>query len=646
MNYNFNTKDISTFMDLFHCAPQIYNGSHVKGIDLFKEGIIFVKADNTVYENVPADLALIARNLFAVSNADWNKSFHKSWGKVTNADYATFIYEQAIHYFSTYGMEALGMAACPVIPVENIIANVDAQPGFKAFTVIRVMPTKDLMQIFDDYLRATVAPHKNKVQSIIELMRFSEIAPVEIASFEIKVARYRQVNMVPSKGDEFLRYLIYCLSGGTRTLLIKDKSTINLIKRNCSSDFVVKAFANANLKFLAESFHRFKPLWLAFKENSKCAPYINKMRRLADTYHVPMSENSIQFVSKLASEGNIEKIRTIISNCSNRQLIKLGNYIFAEFNTAEDAPAIYNIRNGKAWINENRPSKNSMVITVMPLINNELNRRFKNKFNGNIFLIPSYIKYAAPISEKQFIGNIPYGTSIELNHDNRNVMAIYWEDYKGRVDLDLHLNSPTNAYGWNARYRSDDREVMYSGDLTSAADGAVEAYSFYTNTDKYVLSVNNFTAHNDVPFKFFITREDAWKPGQPGQPGRTVWNFYGRQCATVNVEDALFTPIPLKFNESNEQTIGLINEDGWFYFYGAELGDSIVPKREYYPAAIEAISTRLSTMLSLERLLKLGGAQIVDENSVIDLSEEDQVKVVDLSPAALTARSILELIDE
>ena len=52
--------------------------------------------------------------------------------------------------------------------------------------------------------------------------------------------------------------------------------------------------------------------------------------------------------------------------------------------------------------------------------------------------------------------------------------GIYWEDKWGANDLDLSGLNISGKIGWNSDYYNENRSIIYSGDLTEAANGAVE----------------------------------------------------------------------------------------------------------------------------------------------------------------------------
>ena len=270
-------------------------------------------------------------------------------------------------------------------------------------------------------------------------------------------------------------------------------------------------------------------------------------------------------------------------------------------------------------------------------LSKELRNRTYRKLAGKIFFIPSYIDYCAPVSEKQFIGNIPYGT--KFSFPNTVSLGIFWENYKNkRTDLDLHLTTLSGAFGWNASYRNGERTVLYSGDMTDATNGAAEAfYANYSKLDEpYILSANNFTGMPDVPFKFICTesRFEGYTGGVWGPPA----------TCPIDISKTLFPPIDLKFKDTNSQTIGF-GRRNVFYFYGGELNSGIIPDRSKYREYMDALYARTSASMTLRSLLYMAGARVVSESGYEQLTDDEKAQVVDLTPSALTRTTLIDLVD-
>lgn len=608
--------------------------------ELLRKGILLLDEDNAPFSGyISARLVEAICDRYEVSNR-LNNPFHATWDKVANADYRQLVVEQALHYLSTYGREAFGLGAAPVVPTESFQFP-DNQPlPVESLTIMRVVDAEVANDIVEHTLTTVAAPHKNDMVFYSTYCKNTTLLPEKVKSNELRTLLYTMKDLYPEDEDEFVRYLLYRSIGST--LVIKNKKTIKTIK-NAMKDgnigrFVLTGFQKANLSKLARNFLRLKPIYLAFK-TPDTASYINKIRRLADIYHKPMSDLRVANLSNLFYQGENGKVKKVIEKMSMRELIKVRN--FAHMNRICQGSVIeaYNIRNGKIHLEEGKDRTVGFVgADVMDeVLVQELHNRICRKLAGKIFFIPSYIDYDAPVSEKQFIGNIPYGT--KFSFPNTVSLGIFWENYKNeRTDLDLHLTTPSDSFGWNASYRDGERTVLYSGDMTDATNGAAEA--FYTNYSKldepYILSVNNFTGMPDVPFKFICTesRFEASTRGMWGPPA----------TCPIDISKTLFPPIDLKFKGTNSQTIGF-GRRNVFYFYGGELNSGIIPDRSKYREYMDALYARTSTSMTLRTLLFMAGARVVSESGYEQLTDEEKAQVVDLTPSVLTRTTLIDLVD-
>lgn len=608
--------------------------------ELLGKGILLLDENNAPFSGyISARLVKAICDRYEVSNR-LNNPFHVTWDKVANADYRQLIVEQALHYLSTYGREAFGLRAAPLVPTESFEFP-DNQPlPVESLTILRVVDADVANDIVEHALTTVAAPHKNDMVFYNTYCENTTLSPEKVKSNELRTLLYTVKDLYPEDEDEFIRYLLYRSTGST--LVIKNKKTIKTIKNAMKdekiADFVLTGFQKANLPKLARNFLRLKPIYLAFK-TSVTAPYINKIRRLADTYHKPMSDLRVANLSNLFYQGEKEKVEKVIEKMSMRELIKVHN--FANMNRVYRGSVIeaYNIRNGKIHLEEGKDRTVGFAgaDSMDEFLVQELCNRTHHKLDGKIFFIPSYIDYCAPVSEKQFIGNIPYGTKIIF--PEKVSLGIFWENYKNeRTDLDLHLTTPFGAFGWNASYRGGEREVLYSGDMTDATNGAAEAYyANYSKLDEpYILSVNNYTGRLDAPFKFICTESGFKVPTQ-------MWWDRPTICP-IDISKTLFPPIDLKFKDTNSQTIGF-GRKSTFYFYGGELNDNIVPDRSKYREYMDALIARTSTSMPLRVLLLMAGARVVTESGYEQLTDEEKAQVVDLTPSALTRTTLIDLVD-
>jgi len=440
----------------------------------------------------------------------------------------------------------------------------------------------------------------------------------KIKSFEIKTLKHDLDDTVPQDPQDFLRYVIYKTTG--QTLLIKNKYLIDLIK-NSTAIAPYIYFNKADVVRLAEIFFRYKPLFLAFKSHDGCAPIINYIRRLADKFHGPLPLTGTRNFSVMSGNEREEWAKT----ASTRDLIKVYNAL----KTYEYlVPRVYQIRNGRTYVNN--AGKQYFDLSGIALVKYQLTLRLKKAFADKSFVLSTNIHYSAPVSEKQFLGNIPYGTLILPPYCDNIIVGIHWFNQKDnrvndRVDLDLHLKSTTMHYGWNSSYRGNG--IVYSGDMTDAPHpkGAAEAYYIGDTKDTFIVSVNNYTGQQDVEFTAFLTN---------GTPDIKNKNY------TYDVNNNLAAPIPLKFTGDNAaMTIGLINE-GKFYITGGNIENSRVPSANYEDYLKGLLNIYLN-QLSLYEILAMGNAKIFYPSDT-DIPDN----AISLLPEDLTTNTLINLIDE
>lgn len=587
-----------------------------------KHGLVFVDKDGNVLRKLNKDFAEEAIQKLGLDNEIWSNTFHKSWEKVENAPIEQLVLEQLVHYFSTYGMEMLGLEAMPLIPCEAVLSNKEALPSVKAFTIVKVVDYDTALAIVENMLKTVKAPHKNDVEAYVSLMEHTDLTVDELTSFELKIARCKQLDTVPTNGQDFVRYAIYTMTGSA--LVIKNRNTIMRIKSYCSqhpSD-AYNLLSKGDEVELAKVFYRLKPLILAFKESDKCKPIVNKIRRLAVRYHKPLSDVNVANVMTLISENRIEDVAKVLENADNRTLVKLINFAVSASNDVK----IFNIRNGSTYVTERKTNdKNTSILMVMCFT--QLEQKNAGKLAGKTFLIPDYVEYSVPISEKQMIGNLPYGTIVHGTKGEVITPAIWWKNTDERVDIDLHLINATEHFGWNAGYRSGDRKVLYSGDVTDADPYATEAYRVNVSKDDiYMLNVSLFSGANDTPFKFMLTDVD-------------ITNM---KKSPINVEGALFAPIDMKFNGTRQMNIGFIRGNS-FCFYGSELGCSRTPDVELNAKALQASVDRCIGMYKLRDFIKLCGGTVIADMK--DLTDDEKAEVISLEPNALTATTLFDIVD-
>ena len=558
-----------------------------------------------------------------------NSTFYKNWEDITSKTRFELFIDQLLHYVTTYGT-GFAFDGNGYVPNETPVGPVYVSL-FKDYKVIMPCTAEDVYTRCMDMLTSGIAMKQATINIIVdyvvEYVKMNNL--IASGKFDIDTIANREaltllcdaLNITPNKKFDLFRYIMYKTTGST--LIIKNKATINAIKMS-NTQFDFNRLSEKQLIGLASIFYRFKPLFLAFRKNctgkyirrnctlteatSVNAPVINKIRRMAPKYHTPLPESVMAtMLSKVHDSHTIIETATQMNAF---QLIRLMNTIIERVNHT-DEKVMYVVRNGKMFVKDGKSYTGLMpyYLTVFNILHDELVSRLSEK--------AMYVKYpknmvlACPTSEKNFVGDLPFGTYMDLK-DSDAFVGIYWREEWGTRDFDLSvLDLDGNKIGWNSDYYSDNQDIVYSGDMTSARPEATEIMLFKNGAPDGSIFINRYAGSEGSKFRFFGGVE----------PNMKLTRNY------------MVDPNYIKFSadivsDTTQQTIGLLNE-GRFYVMGLGSGNSIVSfnrgatqNERYYASVLKAKS-----YLRLSEVLPKAG--FIDVDSVEELPED--AKVLDLT---------------
>ena len=560
-----------------------------------------------------------------------NQAFHKSFAKVKTASMEQLVLEQIVHYFTTYGAERLGIydENNVYIPAETLEAP-ELKDGIR-LVVIRGLTNAELKVEVLKLLKSGIALSEQSVKDAIDVVQYVGFSKEDVElvkNKEVKTALYDYYGIVPASPTEFLRYVIYRAT--ERTLFIKNRATFELIKARNNND-VVRYFElyeeQYGLDKLASVFYRYKPLFLAFRTNSVLKKKINKIRRLAVANHKPMQEDLLNSITARLKDGDAptaEEFTKALENANTFRKIRLAYAL--KFRTTDADSILYKVRNGKSYATSFEFDNKKGAEIIYNIIRKSIIEDIRPNVEGKTFFIPEKLHYALPATEKQFTGNLPSGTYVEVENDMG--VGVWWKNLKNyRVDLDLSLISIAGKIGWDSAYRNDSRDVLFSGDVIDApgAKGATEIHHIgATARGLWSLNLNyyNFSASNPVPFKLMVTHES---------PRNLTKNYVvdpNNIVALANSEIGVHQTVLGIVSATDEHTR--------FYFSESQFESGISARNtEASEQARKFLLNNYQNSISLNDLLVEAGATIVTEMA------ED---VVDLSPEAIDKTSIIELL--
>ena len=606
-----------------------FNGDLVKlfniSIEDSRNEVDYVTLNNSAMQVgyiVHPDACNLATQQFIQSiSGNVNSTFYQNWEDVTSKTRFELFIDQLLHYVTTYGTdfacEGNGYVpnATPVGPVYISL--------FKDYKVIMPCTEEDVYNRCMDMLTSGIAMKQATIETIVDyvveyvtendLLTTGEFDIDDIANREALTLLCDELGIAPNKKFDLFRYIMYKTTGST--LIIKNKPTINAIIRS-NTQFDFNTLSDRQLIGLASIFYRFKPLFLAFKKTctggayystpitSRNAHVINKIRRMAPKYHTPLAESVMATMLGKAHDSTV--IAETAAQMNTFQIVRLMNTIIERLNRT-DEKAMYIVRNGKMFVKDAK-SYDGMITyyaTVFNILKNELVSRLSEK--------ATYVKYpknmvlACPTSEKNFVGDLPFGTYMDLQ-DSDSFIGIYWKEEWGTHDFDLSvLNIDGIKVGWDSRYYSDNQDVVYSGDMTSARPEATEIMLFKKGATDGSVMVNRYNGRDGSKFRFF---------------GGVEPNMKLRRNYMVDPNFIKFSADVV--SDTVEQTIGLLN-DGRFYVMALGSGNSIVSfhkgskqNERYYASVLKAQSyIKLNYILS--------DAGFIDVDSVEELPKDAQI---------------------
>ena len=205
---------------------------NVKNVNRFNSEAIkyglFAVADADVRELNDSDIKVIV-NKFGISLKEMNQTFHKNFSKVANASDEQLLFEQLLHYMTTYGVECLGFKAgelCPVfVPSEKLNLPEDITEDTKIL-VLGSMSAKEIAKSVQALSEKNVAFSATTLDDIMLLAKEYNVSlDVDaIANKELRVRVCVEQNKVPRNPQDFLRLLCYVVTDNS--MMIKNRLTL------------------------------------------------------------------------------------------------------------------------------------------------------------------------------------------------------------------------------------------------------------------------------------------------------------------------------------------------------------------------------------------------------------------------------------
>lgn len=594
-----------------------------------------------------------------VAKTQYNKTFYKKWEDITSKTRFELLVDQLVHYISTYGTDFTAGEGYQPNHEDTVIP-------FKEFKVIMPVTEQELFDRCVGMLSSGIALKEETQQAIVQYV-VENVKNWDAWNFTLDVVKNKeaQATMAVTTGkypnDSFglLRCLVYKATGST--MLIKSKSMIACIKAGASKLDLTK-LSEAQMVNLSKIFHRYKPLFLAMKNSTAessammsegfkkamkkllhgamkkakinmavkatNASVVNKLRKLADTYHTPLVKGFWETV--ISEQKNMDEVKAKVGEITNFKKITLMQCIKERL--ANQKGQCYIIRNGKLWVRPDYQVKSdtTYLMNLYLVLQNSLVESIKGK--ACTVRYPKGINLTIPTSEKNFIGNYPMGSYVNMG-DDHNVVGIYWENAWHTHDFDLHMQDMNgNAYGWNASYysRSNSKtktKVIYSGDITNAPNGATELFYIGGKAEDGIVTVNRFSGDGcDSQYKFFIAQDNTLANKKYSWCRESGKNY---MLDPNKVVAEYMIPVP----KDSSQTSCAVIVDNKFILLDAKSGNTRTPNREFNQVIIDKFKVKARSFVELREILEAAGFTEAPEDAEevgLDLTQISKDTLIDL----------------
>jgi hypothetical protein len=264
----------------------------------------------------------------------------------------------------------------------------------------------------------------------------------------------------------------------------------------------------------------------------------------------------------------------------------------------ETKSGVFKIRNGKMFVREDYSPKydldwlGELFLAIKASLVNSLKKKACS------VKIPKNLNLVLPTSEKDFVGNFPFGSSFKMSENN--VVGVYWRNEWKTRDYDLSmLDMQGRLLSWRGSYYNEDRSLVFSGDMTNAAPEASEMFFIRNSAPDSIIKINKFRGYDESKFRFFYANEIP----------ESYDNLVGYMVDPNNIKfDTM-----VEFNGQGEKTIGIILNNE-FYFMDFKTGNQIVSSAgDYSSTVIESMKRKAKCFIGLEEILKAAGFNIIED---------------------------------
>lgn len=501
-----------------------------------------------------------------------NSTFYKSWNNIISKTRIELALDQILHYLSTYGTNFEGETF-----TLNDGTSIDFP--FKELKVLEGITQEELIPEIQKLGYSNIAFSEEILDFLYENKQYLEIEKIK--------NRTLKMMCIPedyqfTDGQECLNWVLYEFFN--ITMLVKNRETFEKI---LPREDLLPILEN-NKEVLASVFLRNKDVFMQFKKCKELCHIVNVIRKLANKLHKPLKKSPWLELEKL-SYSEREKL------FKSASIFKLAQM----YNALNNPTGYYVIRNGKAFYKESvvRGINKSLLNEILTVIVSKIPK-------VESVALPKGIELAMPTSEKNFIGEIPLGSTVNCA-DKNTLIGIYWRNEWGARDLDLHAYTiHGTSIGWNSDYNSND-EIIYSGDMTNANPEATEVFWFKNQPVDSIISVSEFSGDYKYAYDIFIAQESITKFDKDYM---------------VDPRNIIYKT-RMNFEDKSDVTIGYF-KDGKFVFHSCNVGHGQIPN-DWRSKILNHLME--CSYLTIREILELADIEISDDAEIKLTSKGDLI---------------------
>lgn len=578
-------------------------------ISLLKNGIVLSNPKKATKQN-----AQMLINLFGINTQAVNSAFFRNFEEIESLSDLTKHILQFINYLT------INDEGIPSFILNNEPESVEYIKN--NFTVIDCISETDFKQKVLDLINSGAA--LSDVESIFSIFEFFNWEFVESKNKEFNIRYYIKNNIIVENIDTFFACLYYILSD--KTTFVKNDFFDTFLPSSIEKaiQFIKNYTEQYGILKFASNIRRYRDvlLFLRSEGDEEYKPLFNKILRLNKKFNTPKTYP----ISTKLSDTNFtitqEDLDKYLESANIYQLIRYYNILTSSITqNGKSFPYVYKIRNGKTFVKTEEKHKN------VPLLferRNSVLSAIKKKydFTGMKFYIPKNQKIGMPTSEKNFIGDIPFGSSITM--DKEFNFGIYWEGQPNQhIDFDLSFAEDSGEVAsWDNDYSVGD-SLYFSGDMTSLNDKgyASEVFAvkdsaisgFFTNT-----LFNNNSRIAPYEYTFFIS------------------SYNKDNVNIIDNGDKIYLSGKSSLDESNSETIAYLNNNT-VYFVGSGFQTGRVANYSLINNMREFYANKLNNMMTLNKLISFLGGEIMED------CNEDDDNIINLDLSNITIEKVTSL---